>query len=174
LSFASIQEFHFAITADHLADPLIVPEWYDDITTCDHVMRAFIIQPEQLVLRSLKLAIGFCFMTSHEFEYMMFAEKAPLLHTLELGCKRAPISASSVYTAITLLKTLRNLKLHLTWVSLVLKQHTKHTTSTIQYAYDDYHHHIVLTCGCHSLACVRQLLSQYYKFCEQTQPSVYF
>jgi hypothetical protein len=117
---ASIQEFHF-VTADHSEDPLIVPEHYFEVTVCDDVIKAFNQQPEQLMLRSLKLAIGFCFMKSRGLEYMIFAEKAPLLHTLELGCKRAPISARSVHTAITLFKNLRNLKLHLTWVRVFQK-----------------------------------------------------
>jgi hypothetical protein len=131
-----------------------VPEWYNEVTVCDDVIKAFNQQPEQLQLRSLKLAIGFCFMTSHESEYMMFTEKAPLLHTLELGCKRAPISARSVCEAITLLKNLRNLKLYLTWVSLVEQYDILLLTTTMQSFCEDHHRYVVLACRCYSLACI--------------------
>jgi hypothetical protein len=111
--------------AQHLydfAETLTVSESNSDVVVCDDVIRALIQQPEKLALRSLKLAVAYCPMTSDPVLYTILAFKAPLLHTLDLGCKRAPITANSVYAAIKRMENLCTLKLHLTWVRLL--QHT--------------------------------------------------
>jgi hypothetical protein len=104
-------------TFHDIGDTLTVLETSTDVVLCDEVIRSFIQQPEKLALRSLVLAVAHCSMTTGLALYVHLAFKAPLLHTLELGCKRAPISAKSVYKAITHMKSLRNLQLHLPWVS---------------------------------------------------------
>jgi hypothetical protein len=106
-------------TFDDIGDTLTVSETNTDAVLCDEVIRACIQQLEKLALRSLVLAVPYCPIRTDPALYVHLAFKAPLLHTLELGCKRAPISAKSVYKAITRMKSLRNLKLHLPWVRAI-------------------------------------------------------
>jgi hypothetical protein len=63
--------------------------------------------------------MAYCPMTTEPALYVQLAYRAPILQTRELGCNRAPISARSVCIAIKFMQNLRNLKLHLTWVSTI-------------------------------------------------------
>jgi hypothetical protein len=96
-------------TFDDIGETLIVAPSSTTVVAYEELIKAFIQQPEQLALRSLKLAVPYCPIRTASGLYVQLAYKAPRLHTLELGCKRAPVSARSVCIAIKYMKNLRNL-----------------------------------------------------------------